>query len=72
MSSTSIFAQYFWSSFSFFKRWYKKKRESFILINVFTLFLQDVQQLLLIIYLSRSITFALLLLTCKSSGCTTI
>jgi hypothetical protein len=39
---------------------------------VFTLFLQDVQQLLLIIYLSRSITFALLLLTCKSSGCTTI
>jgi len=54
-----------------FKCWYKRKRESFILINVFTLLLQDVQQLLLIIYLSQGITFMLLLLTRMSSGCTT-
>jgi hypothetical protein len=35
-----IFAQYFWSSFNFYKSWYKGKQESFTLISAFTLLLQ--------------------------------
>lgn len=55
MPGISISAQYFLSSF---RCWYKRQ-ESCILISVFTLLLQDVQQRLLIIYLSQGITFVL-------------
>jgi len=52
-----------------FKCWYKSQQESFILINVFSLFVPYVQQLLLIIYLPRGIIVVLLLSTLSSFGC---
>jgi len=47
----------------------EKGQQSFIIVIMFSLLHQDVQQLLLIIYLSWCITFVLLLLTHSSFRC---